>query len=48
MAQPPALAVAIAAMVAVVAGSNFAVQFPINEWLTWGRSPTRFRFWLPT
>jgi uncharacterized PurR-regulated membrane protein YhhQ (DUF165 family) len=36
MAQPPALALPIAAMVAVVAGSNIAVQFPINEWLTWG------------
>ena len=31
-----ALALPIAAMVAVVAGSNVAVQFPINEWLTWG------------
>ena len=28
---PPALA-----MVAVVAASNFAVRFPINDWLTWG------------
>jgi uncharacterized PurR-regulated membrane protein YhhQ (DUF165 family) len=26
----------LAAMVAVVAGSNVAVQFPINDWLTWG------------
>jgi uncharacterized PurR-regulated membrane protein YhhQ (DUF165 family) len=31
-----ALALPIAAMVVVVAGSNVAVQFPINEWLTWG------------
>jgi uncharacterized PurR-regulated membrane protein YhhQ (DUF165 family) len=23
-------------MVAVVAGSNIAVQYPINDWLTWG------------
>ncbi len=26
----------VAAMVVVVAGSNLAVQFPINDWLTWG------------
>lgn len=26
----------VAAMVVVVAGSNFAVQFSINDWLTWG------------
>ena len=26
----------IAAMIAVVAVSNYAVQFPINDWLTWG------------
>jgi uncharacterized PurR-regulated membrane protein YhhQ (DUF165 family) len=31
-----ALALPIAAMVAVVAGSNVAVQYPINPWLTWG------------
>ncbi len=24
------------AMVAVIAASNWAVQFPINDWLTWG------------
>ena len=29
-------ALAVAAMVAVVAGSNVAVQYPINDWLTWG------------
>jgi hypothetical protein len=23
-------------MVAVVAGANGAVQYPINDWLTWG------------
>lgn len=27
---------AVAAMVAVVAASNWLVQFPINDWLTWG------------
>ena len=26
----------ISAMTIIVAGSNYAVQFPINEWLTWG------------
>ncbi|WP_175544910.1 VUT family protein [Variovorax sp. OV329] len=26
----------IAAMVAVVLASNYLVQFPINDWLTWG------------
>jgi uncharacterized PurR-regulated membrane protein YhhQ (DUF165 family) len=31
-----ALAAAVAAMVVVVAGSNVAVQYPINAWLTWG------------
>ena len=25
-----------AAMAIIVAVSNYAVQFPINEWLTWG------------
>lgn len=29
-------AVAVAAMVAIVALSNYTVQFPINAWLTWG------------
>ncbi len=27
---------AIAAMVVVIVASNVAVQFPINDWLTWG------------
>jgi len=27
---------AVLAMVAVVAASNWLVQFPINDWLTWG------------
>ena len=30
------LALAVAAMVVVVVGSNVAVQYPINDWLTWG------------
>lgn len=35
---PPAarLALACAAMAAVVLASNILVQFPINDWLTWG------------
>ena len=28
--------VGVAAMIAVVAASNVAVQYPINDWLTWG------------
>jgi queuosine precursor transporter len=36
MARLDRLAVPVLAMVVVVAGSNFAVQFPINDWLTWG------------
>jgi queuosine precursor transporter len=34
----------IAAMVAVVAGSNVAVQHPINDWLTWGAFTYPFAF----
>ncbi len=30
------LAPPVVAMVGVVAGSNLAVQYPINDWLTWG------------
>jgi hypothetical protein len=30
------LALPVAAMIAVVVASNVAVQFPINDWLTWG------------
>lgn len=30
------MAVGIAAMTIIVTGSNIAVQFPINAWLTWG------------
>ena len=26
----------ILAMIAVIGASNVAVQFPINDWLTWG------------
>jgi queuosine precursor transporter len=36
IAQARRLALPVAAMVVVVAGSNVAVQYPINEWLTWG------------
>lgn len=32
----PSLALPIAAMTLVVVASNIAVQFPINDWLTWG------------
>jgi hypothetical protein len=40
IAQARTLALPTAAMVAVVAGSNVAVQYPINDWLTWG-APAR-------
>jgi queuosine precursor transporter len=30
------LAVGAAAMTVIVTGSNIAVQYPINDWLTWG------------
>ena len=30
------LVLGAAAMAAIVTGSNVAVQFPINDWLTWG------------
>ena len=30
------LTLPVLAMVVVVAGSNIAVQYPINDWLTWG------------
>src|SRR4029450_14078723 len=50
MAHPPApplplgLALPVATMVAVVAGSNVAVRYPINEWLTWGAVTYPFAF----
>ena len=30
------VAVGIAAMAVVVTASNILVQYPINDWLTWG------------
>lgn len=30
------MAVGVIAMIAIVAASNYLVQFPINDWLTWG------------
>ena len=35
----------IAAMAIIVAVSNYAVQFPISDWLTWGALtyPVTFR-----
>jgi uncharacterized PurR-regulated membrane protein YhhQ (DUF165 family) len=35
-AQRRGLAAGIAAMTVIVTGSNIAVQFPVNDWLTWG------------
>jgi queuosine precursor transporter len=31
-----AVALPVAAMIGIVGASNYLVQFPINEWLTWG------------
>ena len=36
VASASGLAMGVAAMTAIVAVSNYAVQFPINDWLTWG------------
>ena len=48
-AHPPALPASrlvrpIAAMAAVVVASNFLVQFPLNDWLTWGAFTYPFVF----
>lgn len=36
MNQQGGLTLLTAAMVAIVASANYLVQFPVNEWLTWG------------
>ena len=36
VSSPKGIAAGILAMVAIVALSNYVVQFPINDWLTWG------------
>lgn len=33
---PHQAAISVAVMIAIVVSSNFLVQFPINNWLTWG------------
>ena len=38
------LALAVAAMALVIATSNYLVQFPINDWLTWGAFSYPFAF----
>lgn len=38
------LSIATLAMTAIVAVSNYAVQFPINDWLTWGAFTYPFAF----
>jgi queuosine precursor transporter len=38
------LLIAIGAMMVVVAASNWLVQFPINDWLTWGAFTYPFSF----
>lgn len=36
VSSPRGIAAGVVAMVFIVALSNYAVQFPINDWLTWG------------
>ncbi len=36
MDQRTRLILLVAAMVAIVASANYLVQFPVNDWLTWG------------
>jgi uncharacterized PurR-regulated membrane protein YhhQ (DUF165 family) len=36
MSQRRGLAVLVVTMVAIVASANYLVQFPVNDWLTWG------------
>ena len=36
MTNSPRLTLPVLAMVLTVAASNYLVQFPINDWLTWG------------
>ena len=36
VSSPKGIAAGIVAMVGIVGLSNYAVQFPINDWLTWG------------
>lgn len=38
------LTIALIAMMSVVASSNYLVQFPINDWLTWGALPYPISF----
>lgn len=38
------LALPLVAMIVVIAASNFLVQFPINDWLTWGAFSYPFVF----
>jgi len=40
----PTHALPVLGMVAVVASSNVAVQYPINDWLTWGAITYPFAF----
>lgn len=36
MTFPRGLILGVAAMTVIVVASNYLVQFPVNEWLTWG------------
>ncbi len=41
---PRTLALPLVAMIVVIVASNFLVQFPINDWLTWGAFSYPFVF----
>lgn len=36
MTIPRGVIIGVAAMTVIVAASNYLVQFPVNEWITWG------------
>ena len=36
MTFPRGLIIGVIAMTFVVAASNYLVQFPVNDWVTWG------------
>lgn len=40
------IGMAFFAMMAIVAAANFLVQFPINDWLTWGALPYPLSFFV--
>lgn len=45
MTFPRGLIIGVIAMTVVVAASNYLVQFPVNDWVTWEPLPIRLPFW---